>query len=496
MTGAAPTFLSHPRGLATLFLTEMFERFSYYGMRALLILFMTATALKGGLGIDATRAGAIYGLVTGGTYLFCLAGGWVADRLIGQQRAVLAGGCLISAGNFLLAVPGPAPFYFGLLVTVLGVGLLKPNVSAIVGALYEGASGTRRDAGFSIFYMGINLGAFIAPFVAGTVGEILGYRWGFFCSGLAMLIGVAQFQMTKHYLGHAGLAPAPGEAAERARAWRYLWIALAAILAIALLINFGVIAPSVVSVAQVAGYVMVAIGALFFGSVLIAGGLTEVERRRVYVIIVFVLCAALFWAGFEQAGSSLNLFARDYTDRSLFGGWFASHEHPTSWYQSVNPVYIIVLSPVFAWIWVALGRRNLDPSAPAKFGLGLIQVGIGFAVMMLAAELVGASGKVAPTWLVMTYLLHTMGELCFSPIGLSNVTKLAPARYSGQMMGTWFLGTAIGNLAAGLIGGHLGASTAAEMPHEFLIMTVAAIAGGVLMLAASRTLRRWMGGIT
>lgn len=494
-TAPGGTFFSHPRGLATLFFTEMFERFSYYGMRALLLLFMTATALRGGLGLDPTQAGAIYGLYTGGVYLFCLAGGWVADRLIGQQRAVFTGGILISLGNFLLAVPTLFAFYAGLAVTVFGVGLLKPNVSAIVGGLYEGQPGARRDAGFSIFYTGINLGAFIAPLIAGTVGETLGYRWGFFCSGLAMLIGLLQFHLTKRHLGSAGLAPAPADAPARARAWRTLWFGLAAIGIVIVAIASGLLRLDIVRVAQGAGVVMVAIAVLFFGSVLLKGGLTPLERRRVYVIIVFFLCSALFWAGFEQAGSSFNLFARDYTDRSFLGGWFAGGEHPASWYQSVNPVFIIVLSPLFAWLWVALGRRNLDPSAPLKFGLGLLQLGLGFAVMMFAAKLVGATGKVGPEWLVFTYLLHTMGELCLSPIGLSNVTKLAPARFAGQMMGTWFLGTAVGNLAAGLIGGHLGASTAAEMPNQFLIMTLVAAAGGALVLLSAGRIRRWMGDV-
>jgi proton-dependent oligopeptide transporter, POT family len=217
------------------------------------------------------------------------------------------------------------------------------------------------------------------------------------------------------------------------------------------------------------------------------------ERKRVVVIAVFFLCAALFWAGFEQAATTFNLFAQDYTDRTALGSWFADGQHPASWYQSVNPVVIILFAPFFAWAWVALGKRNLDPSAPAKFGLGLILLGLGFVVIMLAAKLlVSSGGKALPTWLLLTYTLHTFGELCLSPVGLSNVTKLSPPRYVGQMLGTWFLGAAIGNLMAGLIGGHVGSSDVSAMPGEFLRMVWIGVGAGIVMLLLSRPLRRWM----
>lgn len=488
------TFFGHPRGLATLFFTEMFERFTYYGMRALLILFMTAAAERGGLGMPADTAGAIYGLYTAGVYLLCLPGGWVADRLIGQQKTVWYGGILIAAGNFLLAVPALATFYLGLIVIVLGVGLLKPNISVIVGELYKDQPGARRDAGFSIFYMGINLGAFIAPLIAGTVGETSGYRWGFFCAGVAMVVGLVQYRMTCHYLGEAGMHPSASTDAERRRGWRTLIVALAAAGVAAALMFGGVIPVNVLKLAQGLGTVMVAIAVAFFGYVLAFGGLTGEERGRVVAIAIFFLCAALFWAGFEQAGSTFNLFARDYTDRLALGRFFASGIHPASWYQSINPVLIILLSPLFAWIWVSLGRRNLDPSAPWKFGLGLIQLGLGFGVMMLAAGVAMQSGDtVAPTWLLLTYLLHTTGELCLSPIGLSNVTKLSPPRYVGQMMGTWFLGAAVGNLAAGVIGGHVGGGDIADMPRQFLQMMLIGGGAGVFVVLCSRPITRLMG---
>lgn len=490
------TLAGHPRGLATLFLTEMFERFTYYGMRALLILFMTAPALKGGLGIETETAGAIYGLFIGAAYLFSLPGGWIADRLLGQQQTVFVGGILIALGNCVLAIPSLTAFYLGLLSIVFGVGMLKPNISAIVGALYKDDTGARRDAGFSIFYMGINLGAFIAPLIAGTIGETLGYRWGFLSAGIAMAIGLVQFKLTQHYLGDAGAAPAPSTVAERRRGWKIVIGAVLAVFALVAVSLGGLLSVNLVTLAQYTGSAIVALAVFFFGYVILFGGLDSVEKKRVVVIAIFFLLAALFWAGFEQAATTFNLFARDYTDRSLLGSWFALGEHPTSWYQSANPIYIIVFAPFFAWMWVALAKRNLDPSAPAKFGIGLLLLGAGFGVMLLAAELiVKEGGKVAPAWMLLTYLLHTFGELCLSPVGLSNVTKLAPRRYVGQMMGTWFLAVSVGNIAAGLIGGHAGAGTAADMPNQFMQQMLIGAGIGLLVLLFSGVIRKMMGGV-
>lgn len=491
------TFLGHPRGLATLFMTEFFERFTYYGMRALLVLFLVAstTDANPGFGMDRETAGAIYGLYTGAVFLFSLPGGWIADRLIGQRRAVFWGGIIIAIGNFLLAIPAtPTMFYLGLATIVIGVGLLKPNISAIVGGLYDGQPGARRDAGFSIFYMGINLGALIAPFIAGTIGESWNWRAGFACAGAAMLIGVLQYRMTEKYLGDAGLAPANLTDAERSRGWRSVGIGAAVVVIVTALLYLGVIPVTVTGLAQLFAGGMVAVGFLFFAWVLIAGGLNADEKKRVLLIALFFLCAALFWAGFEQAATTFNLFAQDYTDRSWLGNLFADGEHPAAWYQSANPIFVVIFAPFFAWLWVALGRRNLDPSSPAKFGLALVLVGVGFLVMMWAAQLVVASGgKVAPTWLLLTYLLHTFGELCLSPVGLSNVTKLSPKRYVGQMMGTWFLGAAVGNALAGLIGGHVGSGEAAAMPAQFLQMCFIAGGAGLVLILGSPWLKKLAG---
>ena len=479
-------------------MTEFFERFTYYGMRALLVLFLVAAtnAANPGFGIDRETAGAIYGLYTGAVFLGSLPGGWIADRLIGQRKAVFYGGIVIALGNFILAIPATPPvFYLGLAVITIGVGLLKPNISAIVGSLYEGQPGAKRDAGFSIFYMGINLGALLAPLVAGTVGEAWNWRGGFFCAGVFMAFGVLQYKLTESYLGQAGLTPSTS-AVERRRGWKAVAIGCAVVAAAVAAMFLGYVPVSVTRLAQGFGAAMIALAFAFFGYVLLVSKLSAEERKRVAVIAIFFLCAAVFWAGFEQQATTFNLFALDFTDRSWLGGLFPDGVHPASWYQSANPIFIVIFAPFFAWTWVALGVRNLNPSAPIKFGLGLMLLGVGFLIMVFAAQLVVATGRdVAPTWLLVSYLLHTFGELCLSPVGLSNVTKLAPPRFVGQMMGTWFLGSAVGNLFAGLIGGEIGSAEASEIPARLMEMTAVGVGAGLLMLAFSRPIRNWMGGI-
>lgn len=490
------SFFGHPRGLATLFMTEFFERFTYYGLRTMLVLFLAAstTAANPGYGIDNATAGAVYALFAGCAYLVTVPGGWIADRLIGQRNAVFAGGVFIAIGNFVCAIPAtPAVFYGGLAFTVVGIGLLKPNVSSVVGALYEGQPGARRDAGFSIFYMGINLGAALGPIIAGGLGEDINWRLGFAICGVAMLIGLVQFKMTEHYLGTSGLAPdAPPE--QKKRTW--LMVGTVTVLALlgALALFMGENVPSEETLAHGLFVFEVALAVAFFGYVLFFGGLTPAEKKRVGVIIVFFLCAALFWGGFEQQATTFNLFALDYTDRSLLGDMFREGVHPAAYYQAINPICIILFAPFFAWFWVSLGARKLDPSAPFKMGFGLILLGVGFLIMMWAAQLVVASGgKVGPQWLLMAYLVHTFGELCLSPVGLSNVTKLSPPRFVSRMMGTWFLGAAIGNTVAGLVGGHTGTLTQEQLPHQFWLMTLVGGGAGVAILLISRGLRSWIG---
>jgi POT family proton-dependent oligopeptide transporter len=487
------TWMGHPRGLATLFFTEMWERFSYYGMRALLLLYMTAALKAGGLGMSDVQGGAVYGLFTAAAYLANMPGGWIADRILGQRKSVFWGGVLISVGNFALALPaGMTTFYLGLLIICLGTGMLKTNCSTLVGALYQGDSSSRRDAAFSIYYVGINLGA-LSPLVVGTIGETVGYRWGFLVGGIGMVLGLIQYHLTGKWLGEAGMAPHPAAPREHKRAQRLLTGALVTLGILVLLAIFGLLPIGIVQLANVTGAAMIALAIAFFGNVLLFGKLSTAEKKSVAVIAIFFVCAAVFWAGYEQAGSTLNLFARDHTDRSFLGSWFASGQHPVSWYQIAQALFVLGLAPVFAWIWISLGRRGRDPSAGAKFGLGLLQLGLSFLIMMVGAQTVLRTGhRVLPVWLIATYLLQTTGEMCLSPIGLSNVTKLAPARYSAQMMGTWFLGAAIGNLAAGLIGGEIG-SDVADMPAQFLRMALIGGVSGCVMLALARPVRAWMG---
>jgi POT family proton-dependent oligopeptide transporter len=493
----AKSFFGHPRGLVTCFMVEFFERFTYYGMRSMLVLFLgaAATSANPGFGVDGATAGAVYALFTGSAYLLAIPGGWIADRLIGQRKAIFVGGLFIAAGNFILAIPAtPAIFYSGIFVMVLGIGLLKPNVSSVVGALYEGQPGARRDSGFSIFYMGINLGATIGPLTASALGEKVNWHLGFLVCGIATLVGTIYFLWTQRYLGTAGMPPTNVTPAERKRTWTLLIgiAAAAAVLAVVLFAREH--PPTEQQLAMGLFVVQTALAVFFFGYVLLSKELDSAAKKKIGVIIVFFFCAILFWGGFEQQGTTFNTFAFEYTDRSLGGGFFPDGQHPATWYQSINPAFIIILAPFFAWFWVWLGARNMDPSAPTKMGLGLLLLGVGFLVMMWAAELVVSSnGKVGPTWLVLAYLFHTFGELCLSPVGLSNVTKLAPAKFVSRMMGTWFLGTAMGNTIAGLVGGQFAEAKVDQMPHIFLVMTLIGAGTGVIILVISRGLRSWIG---
>ena len=460
----------HPRGLSTLFFTEMWERFSYYGMRALLILYMVASPAAGGLGFDTAKAAGIYGLYTGAVYFTSIPGGYVADRLLGLRRAVLVGGILIALGHYSLAVDSLTFFYAGLVLIVAGTGLLKPNISSIVGQLYAEGD-PRRDAGFSIFYMGINLGAFISPLVCGYLGQRIGWHWGFGAAGVGMTLGLVQYVLGGHRLGRAGLLrEAPAGAG-------LLWAKLIAAVA-------GITALLVALWSYRDFIVLVGVAGLF--TWLVRQARTPVEKKRTAALIVLFVFATLFWAGFAQAGSSLNLFADQVTRTSLFGWSF-----PSSWFQSVQPAFIILLAPVFAWVWVALGRR--EPSSPAKFSYGLLFVGLGFLVVAIAAWLYGHDQvKVSPLWLIALYLLHTIGELCLSPVGLSTVTKLAPERFLGLMMGIWFLALSLGNFIGGRVAGLFDAFPLPQLFGAVFLTT----AGSALVLALLvKPIRGLMGGV-
>ncbi len=488
--------LGHPRGLVTLFFTEMWERMSYYGMRALLVLFMTDQVVNNGMGLTDSSATAIYGIYTALVYLVALPGGWIADRLIGAQRAVFLGGSIIMTGHFVLAIPSVYAFFIGLLLVVLGTGLLKPNVSAIVGALYPEGD-PRRDGGFTIFYMGINVGAMLGPLVCGSLGQNPNYGWhyGFAAAGVGMLIGLIQFSRTKVYLGSAGAEPASSgdavaDAAARSRGWKIVAGAMAVVVVTVIMGVSGVVQFDPVEISRMTTYVIIGIAVAFFAYVLLLGKLTSAEKKRVVVIIALFFGAAMFWSGFEQAGSSLNLFADRYTHLDL--GWITIY---STWFQSVNSVFIILFAPMFAYMWVWLAQRNLNPSTPAKFGLGLLLLALGFFMMVIASTIVANGDKAMPTWLIMTYLFHTFGELALSPVGLSATTKLAPKRFAGQMMGIWFVAAALGNLIAGQIAGDFDPNNLQAFPDQYWGIVMTAAGSGIMLLIFSKPLKKLMGGV-
>ena len=490
----ASSFFGHPRGLATLFLTEMWERFTFYGMRAVLLLFLVAEVSTGGFGLNDKTAAAIYGLFNAGIYLAALPGGWVADRLIGAQRAVMTGGLAITLGNTLLATSvSPKGFYFGLVIIVLGIGLLKPNVSALVADLYP-EGGARLDAGFTVFYIGINIGGFLGPLVIPLAQHYFGLRAGFGAGAFFMAIGVVQFYFTRKTLGKAGSATA---IVPHRKQWGRLWIGVGVLALTIGAVSMGVIPLNPVTLARATTYVIVSMALLYFAYYLFIAELTREERRRGFVMLVLFVGCALFFSGFEQAGSSLNLFADRYTDRivrwlPVGGSLFVV---PTGWFQSLNSLFIFIFAPFFAWMWIALARHHLNPSAPAKFAIGVMLMGLGFLVMAVAASVVASGLKVLPYWLVMTYLLHTFGELCLSPVGLSYFTKLAPKRFVGQMMGMWFLAVSLGNLVAGLIAGDFDANNVGAMPAQYLHIVYFSVGLGAILLAISRPVKKLMGDV-
>jgi POT family proton-dependent oligopeptide transporter len=607
----AQDFFGHPRGLATLFFTELWERFSYYGLRALLVLFMTApagaAATNPGLGFGTEKATAIYGLYTAFVYLLALPGGWVADNIWGQRRSVFVGGVIISAGHFSLAMPAlglpeEAFFYLGLFLIVVGTGLLKPNISTMVGDLYP-EGGARRDAGFSVFYMGINFGAILGPTLCGWLGEGYSWHWGFSLAGFGMLAGLLSYKLGAPNLGQAGLLDADDEAAVQRKSRNfYLLTALVAALVVAFgfLATSGVIDVTLTQVAEALGVGIILVTLLFFayltlswsgvgtmaaffvvasvvanpfvgGAALasqIGVGATVVffilvsvgrlaapqyevslKKKRLLVIFWLFLLSALFWSGFEQAGSSLNLFARDLTARGfgpfafspstgligvlivvglpaayiglrmfrredlwwvgqagvsllgalvvgflgylayqMAGGWTM----PASMLQNINPTFIVLLAPVFGSLWTWLATRDANPSIPVKFGLGLFGLAAGFFVISWGAAQATAENPVGAHWLVVTYFLHTCGELALSPVGLSSMTKLAPENRVGQMMGVWFVSTALGNLFAGLIAGQL---EALDPSGLFTAVALIVGGGGVVALLAAPPVKRLMGDV-
>jgi len=484
---AQRTLFGQPRGLATLFFTEMWERFTYYGIQSILILFLVAASGRGGLGFDDQSASAIWGLYLGGTYLLSLLGGWVADQLTGGRIAIASGGVLITLGNTLLASGGTRLFFLGLVCNVLGVGLLKPNASTTVGALYP-EGGSRRDAGFSIFYVGINIGSFFGPMFVPVLARNYGWHAGFALPAFGMLIGVSQFLLTRRYLGSAGAPPV----STRPRARLALCVVVAVIAAVTALMLSGVVTVDPVTLASRVSWV---VGLLLAGYLLYMaffGGLTPAERGRVFAMMTLFAASTLFWMAYMQIFGSLTLFTERYTDLDIFG-W----NMPAGDMQTVPPTYIIVLAPVFAALWVRLGKRDRDLSAPAKFAWGLLLMAAGMLVMYLAALRVlhGNGGRVSPLWLIAAYFLTACGELCLSPVGLSATTKLAPARFAGQTMGLFFLTLALGSFLAGLLSGNYNAQHLQTLPALYLTLFWWTVGGGAVMLLVTPTVKRLMAGV-
>jgi len=437
-------FFGHPRGLSTLFFTEMWERFSYYGMRAFLILYMVAPVAAGGLGFTDAHAASIYGTYTGSAWAASILGGLIADRLLGQYRTVLVGGIIIAAGHFTLAFKSLPSFYAGLALIVMGTGCLKPNVSTLVGSLYPQGD-TRRDAGFSIFYMGINLGATLGPLIAGYLAQNVNWHIGFACAGVGMTLGLIQYVIGRgrlkagiDRLGQTPAAPTADTSAARRTAET-------------------------------------------------GSGFSAAEWKRIAAIVFFFAAAVIFWGAYEQAGSTLNLFADRYTRLEMLGFTF-----PSSWFQSVQPIFVIILAPVFAWVWVRLGRR--EPSVPAKFALGLLFMGLSFAVLIPAGAMAqsGAGIRVSPWFLVWSYFVSELGELCVSPIGLSAVTKLAPLRIVGLMMGVWFLSNAFGNKLAGWAAGFFSTVPLHDLFRE---VTIVLLVSAAVMFVLVKPIRNLMSGV-
>ncbi len=438
--------MRQPPGLFLLFAVEMWERFSYYGMRAILVLFIADSA-RGGLGWSQASASRLYGFYGFCAYAFPLLGGYLADRWLGTHRALVIGAVIISAGHFSLAVPSQTTFFIGLGLVAIGTGFFKTNASTMVGQLYKQGDG-RRDGGFTIFYMGVNVGALLGQFVCGYFGESQrwGWHYGFGAAGVGMLCGLGLYLRLRHkYL--AGIGDAPNRALAAAQHES-------------------------------------------------TGTLSHDERRRLAALLILIGFTIPFWMAFEQAGSSMNFFAADHTDRTLWGYTF-----PASWLQSVNSAVLIATAPLFAGMWTALARRGRAPSTPTKMIIAMVMMAGGFLFMVEGARRSDGGALVSPFWLCAAYAMHTFGELCLSPVGLSLVTKLAPLKFASLLMGVWFFATAISEFLAGHLASLTDRIARGELFHLFggqadfyLVFVVTSLASALLLLPLGPWLRRQMQG--
>ncbi|MED3691012.1 peptide MFS transporter [Peribacillus butanolivorans] len=479
-------FFGNPKGLFTLFFTEFWERFSYYGMKAILVYYMYYEVSKGGLGLDEPTALALVSIYGSLVYMSGIIGGWLADRIFGTSKAVFYGGILIMLGHIVLAIPGSLSMFFvSMVLIVLGTGLLKPNVSSTVGEIYA-ENDERRDSGFSIFYMGINMGAFLSPFVVGTVGMDYSFHLGFGLAAIGMLIGLIVFVATKKKnLGLAGTLPANPLAQDEKKAV-FTKLGIAALIVAAII---GITASAgiltIKTFINLVGILGIVIPTLYFIFMYRSPKTTSVERSRLIAYIPLFIAAVMFWAIQEQGATILASYADKRTQLN-----FAGIEINPAWFQSLNPLFIITLAPVFAWLWIKLGKRQ--PTIPQKFSLGLLFAGLSFLVILLPVYFGGSDSLVNPLWLVLSYFLVVLGELCLSPVGLSATTKLAPAAFSSQTMSLWFLASAAAQALNAQIVRFYTPQT--EMAY-FGVIGVASMILGLALMALSPKIQGYMKGI-
>lgn len=488
-------FYGHPKPLQGLFFTELWERFSYYGIQPLLILYMIAMVNEGGLALDRPTAAAIVGLFAGSMYLMTVFGGWVADNWLGQARAVWYGSIIIALGHLSISLSSlfnQSFFYLGLVLIVLGTGLFKTCISVIVGTLYK-THDARRDAGFSIFYMGINMGSFIAPLLTGLLVQNHGWHLGFGIGGIGMLIALLifrffalpQLQTFNELRQETNTCNKP--VVDNKNAPKIVFSFLFVVAMIIALTLLGIIHINPVVVAT---YLTIGIGLgiiAYFAYLLLFLNLDQNDKFKIIICFVLLITSALFWSAFEQKPTSFNLFAQDYTNRNVLG-----FEIPTVWFQSINAFFIIIFAPIAAWLWAKLGKSNKDPNYISKFIIALLLAAGGFLVMSFASRFAISDGLVSPFWIVGSLFLLTLGELCLSPIGLSTMTKLAPNVIRGQIMGLWFTGTALGNLMAGLIGGQVSADAIEHLPSLFMRCVLALVIGAIVLFLLKKPLNKLM----
>lgn len=490
-------FMGHPKPLRSLFFTEMWERFSYYSIRPLLVLFMVATVGSGGFGFDEVTASAIYGIFAGSLYLAAVPGGWLADNWLGQERALWWGSIIIALGHLCIALSamfGMTLFFVGLICIVLGSGLFKTCISVMVGALYPKGD-VRRDGGFTLFYMGINIGALLAALIVGVFKEKGMWHAGFGVGGLGMLVSllVYRFAAQKNLTRYARAKGITAEWENANGIYKNIgrWVAgfVALLVAVVLLVSTGMISFNPQMVAEYMTYIIAAVVILYFAIMFISPRLDKTDKLRLLICFILIIGSTLFWSSFEQQPTSFNLFADRYTDLNVLG-----FEIPSIWFQSLNPLFILILAPIVSIVWVKLANKGLEPSSMAKFALGMLLAAAGFALMIFASKsiLTNDGGLASPLWLVGSLLLLTLGELALSPVGLSSMTKLAPKGMQGQMMGLFFASIAMGNLVAAFFGGHVSADKIEGLPTLFTTMTVFLVVTAVILLVLAKPINNML----